>query len=111
MKKIIFILSIFIFGCSSNETNETINQISFEKADYITLTNETNDGGSQKAYLVSGISVDQAEFCFCDVNCTREIFVVSELEFNSDSTNFRYKKNINDTFTTKSSRDWCTKVK
>jgi hypothetical protein len=111
MKKIIFYLSIFIFSCSSNETNEVINKISFKKVNYITLTNETNDGGSQKAYLVSGISVDQAEFCFCDVNCTREIFVVSELEFNSDSTNFRYKKEIDDTFITKSSRDWCTKVK
>jgi hypothetical protein len=30
---------------------------------------------------------------------------------NTDSANFRYKKNINDTFITKSSRDWCTKVK
>jgi hypothetical protein len=35
------------------------------------------DGGSQKAYLVSGISVDQVEFCFCDADCTREIIVVS----------------------------------
>ena len=108
MKKIIFYLSIFIFSCSSNETNEVINKISFKKVNYITLN---NDGGSQKAYLISGISVDQAEFCFCDVNCTREIFVVSELEFNSDSTNFRYKKEIDDTFITKSSRDWCTKAK
>ena len=44
MKKIIFYLSIFIFSCSSNETNEVINKISFKKVNYITLTNETNDG-------------------------------------------------------------------
>ena len=60
------------------------------------------DGGSQKAYLVSGISVDQVEFCFCDADCTREIIVVSQLEFHSDSTSFRYKKNITDTIITKS---------
>ena len=111
MKKIIFLLSVFILGCSSNETNEKINQISYKKVDYITLTNETNNGGSQKAYLVSGISVDQAEFCYCDINCTKEIIVVAELEFNSDTTNFRYKKNISDTFVVMSSTDWCTKVK
>ena len=64
MKKIIFYLSIFIFGCSSNETNEVINKISFKKVNYITLTNETNDGGSQKAYLVFGIYLGHSHFLF-----------------------------------------------
>jgi len=67
--------------------------------------------GSQIVYSLSGLNESDLIFCYCQEECLRELIVVSELEFNADTTDFRYKINLNDNFQTKSSRDWCTRYK
>ena len=73
------------------------------------LTNETTNGGSQIGYLKSGLKEDDVVFCFCSDLCTRDIITVFELQLNRDSTNFRFKVNPTDSFTTQSSKNSCTK--
>jgi len=81
----------------------------FENVNYVTLTNETTDGGSQIGYLKSGFLESNAVFCFCDINCSRTLISVSELQFNEGTSDFRYKENLSDAWVVKSSKDWCTK--
>jgi hypothetical protein len=96
-------------ACATEEENYAANPTVFEPIQYITLTNENTGGGSQIAYVLSGTSQDGLTFCFCQEECTREFVVVAELEFNSGTTDFRYKINLDDDFQTGSSRDWCTR--
>jgi hypothetical protein len=109
MKKIILLLTLVVMSCGSDETSDYTQTFTFEKVNYVTLTNENTGGGSQKAYLSSSISESQAEFCFCNENCSREIIKVSEIEINEGTNEFRYKITPSDTFKTISYKDWCTK--
>jgi hypothetical protein len=81
----------------------------FEDVNFVTLTNESTDGGSQIAYLKNGYSANEARFCFCDQSCSRNTVEVAELQFNEGTTQFRYKVHPSDGWTLKSSTDWCTK--
>lgn len=109
MNRVVIIL-LFIFASCSESNEEYTSQASlYENINYITLTNETTNGGSQIGYLKSGLKEDDVVFCFCSDLCTREIITVFELQFNRDSTNFRFKVNPTDSFTTQSSKNSCTK--
>ena len=110
MNRIFLILLIVFVSCSESDEEYTSQSSTFENINYITLTNETTNGGSQIAYLKSGLNEDDVLFCFCDALCTRDIITVFELQFNNDSTDFRFKVNPTDPFTTKSSKNRCTKV-
>ena len=70
---------------------------------------ENTGGGSQFVYLKSGISESSADICYCDASCSKEIIVVSDLQFDQQSLNFRFKKTPSDNYTTRSSIDWCTR--
>lgn len=107
MKKIILLL--LLVSCSPERETAVNSEPVFESIRYITLTNENTEGGSQLAYHLSGISAEGMEFCFCQDLCKREFIVVSELEFNRDTTDYRYKINLDDEFQTASSSDWCTR--
>ena len=109
MKKIILLLTLVVMSCGSDETSDYTQTFTFEKVNYVTLTNENTGGGSQKAYLSSSISESQAEFCFCNENCTREIIKVSEIEINEGTNEFRYKLSLSDDFITTTTNNWCTK--
>ena len=109
MKKLLFCL--LLVSCASDEINYTPGDVVFEPVSYITLTNENTGGGSQIAYHLSGLNEQDLIFCFCQEEGSRELIVVSELEFNPDTTDFRYKINLDDDFQTKSSTDWCTRYK
>ena len=111
MKKISLLLTLIIMSCGSEESSEYSQSFTFEKVKYVTLTNENIGGGSQKAYLSSATSENQAEFCFCDENCSRDIIKVSEIEINEGTNEFRYKVNLSDDFITATTNNWCTKFK
>ena len=106
MKKLY--LLFLVFSCAPEKETIINNVPVFESIQYITLTNENTDGGSQIAFHLSGIGQNSMEFCYCQELCQREFIVVSELEFNRDTTEYRYKINLDDEFQTASSSDWCT---
>ena len=111
MKKIILLLTLITISCSSDETSDYTQAFSYEKINYITLTNENTGGGSQKAYLSSNTFESQAEFCFCDENCSREIIEVATIEINEGTNEFRYKIKLSDDFITETTNNWCTRFK
>ena len=83
----------------------------YKNVNYVTITNETTGGGSQFFYLKSGFSESNAESCYCDDGCSKEIIEVAELQFDDQTMNFRYKLTASDNYTTRSSTDWCTRFK
>ena len=109
MKKLILLLSLIIVSCSSSDEYESAESPVFEYITYMTLTNENTGGGSQKAYLSSGVSEEQALFCYCNAQCSREVIEVYEIQRNEGTNELRYKINPSDNFTTISYKDWCTK--
>ena len=110
MKKLILLLSLIIISCSSSDDEyENAESPVFEYITYMTLTNENTGGGSQKAYLSSGVTEAQALFCFCNDLCSREIIEVYEIQQNEGTNELRYKINPSDNFTIISYKDWCTK--
>ena len=109
MKKLILLLSLIIVSCSSSDEYENAESPVFEYITYMTLTNENTGGGSQKAYLSSGVTEAQALFCFCNDLCSREIIEVYEIQRNEGTNELRYKINPSDNFTIISYKDWCTK--
>ena len=109
MKKLILLLSLIIVSCSSSDEYENAESPVFEYITYMTLTNENTGGGSQKAYLSSGVTEAQALFCFCNDLCSREIIKAHEIQQNQDANEIRYKINPSDNYTTVSYKDWCTK--
>ena len=112
MKKLVLIAIVMWTGCSNSDeeiTNLTQDS-SFENINYLTLTNENTNGGSQIACVKSGFTEDDVEFCFCNATCSREIITILELQYKKDSNDFRFKELPSDTYTTMSYRDWCTKV-
>ena len=110
MKKLILLLSLIIISCSSSDDEyENAESPVFEYITYMTLTNENTGGGSQKAYLSSGVTEAQALFCFCNDLCSREIIEAYEIQRNEGTNELRYKINPSDNYTTVSYKDWCTK--
>ena len=110
MKKLILLLSLIIISCSSSDDEfESAEGSEFKNITYITLTNENTGGGSQKAYLSSGVTEAQALFYFCNDLCSREIIKAHEIQQNQDANEIRYKINPSDNYTTVSYKDWCTK--
>ena len=75
----------------------------------MTLTNENTDGGSQKAYLSSGVIEEQALFCYCNELFSYEIISVYEIQRNEGTNEIRYKISPSDDYKTTSYKDWCTK--
>ncbi len=57
------------------------------------------------------LSESQADFCFCDENCSREIIEVSTIEINEGTNEFRYKIKLSDDFITVTTNNWCTRFK
>lgn len=108
MKKLILVLALILASCSSEETSDYTVSYDYEKVNYVTLTNENTDGGSQKAYLTSSTSVDQIKFCYCDENCSIEIITVAEIQLNEATNEFRFKKTFSDPYTTMTFNNWCT---
>ena len=110
MKKITLLLSLIIVSCSSSDEEFEIGESStFKYITYMTLTNENTGGGSQKAYLSSGVTEEQALFCYCNELCSREIISVYEIQRNEGTNEIRYKITPSDEFITISYKDWCTK--
>ena len=110
MKKLILLLSLIIISCSSSDDEfESAEGSEFKNITYITLTNENTGGGSQKAYLSSGVTEEQALFCYCNALCSREIIEVYEIQRNEGTNELRYKINPSDNYITVSYKDWCTK--
>lgn len=108
MKRIL--LFILLVSCTKNEKEYEAIPGEFLPIEYITLTNESTNGGSQIAYKLSGYSEESLNFCFCQQECSRELISVATLDFNNDTKAFRYKTNLSETtYTTKSSTDWCTR--
>ena len=104
-------ITLLLICCSEEKTSVALSSPSFVTVTYLTLTNENTEGGSQFAYLQSDVTEDLAIFCFCLESCSREIINVFALEYNEDTTEFRFKFNPSDEFQYKSSRDWCTRSK
>jgi hypothetical protein len=75
----------------------------------MTLTNENTGGGSQKAYLSSGVIEEQALFCYCNELFSYEIISVYEIQRNEGTNEIRYKINPSDDYKTISYKNWCTK--
>tara|TARA_B100000780_G_C20964077_1_gene384849 strand:- start:16 stop:348 length:333 start_codon:yes stop_codon:yes gene_type:complete len=110
MKKLL--LSLLIISCSSSDNEyETAEKSVFKLITYMTLTNENTGGGSQKAYLSSGLTESEALFCYCNDQCSRVITSVYEIQRNEGTNELRYKINPSDNYTTISYKDWCTKFK
>ena len=111
MKYIIPILIVLI-SCSSDDSPD-YQQVdpTYKNVNYVTITNETTGGGSQFFYLKSGFSESNAESCYCDDGCSKEIIEVAELQFDDQTMNFRYKLTASDNYITRSSTDWCTRFK
>ena len=103
------LLCLILLSCAVEEENYSSNPVTFKPVQFITLTNENTGGGSQIAYHLSGISEEGLVFCFCLEECTREYVTVAALEFNEDTTDFRYKIDLDEDFQTGSIRDWCTR--
>ena len=110
MKKLILFFLIILISCSSNDSSTyEISPSNFKNVEYVTITNESTGGGSQFFYLKSGISETDVNSCYCDAGCSKDIIVVSELQFDDQSMNFRYKISLSDNYTLRSSNDWCTR--
>ena len=110
MKKLTLLLSLIIISCSSSDEEfEVAESTQFKYINYMTLTNENTGGGSQKAYLSSGVTEEQALFCYCNELCSREIISVYEIQRNEGTNEIRYKINPSDDYKTISYKDWCTK--
>jgi hypothetical protein len=107
MKRILFVL--FLVSCTAKDEDYDAIPGEFLPINYITLTNESTNGGSQIAYMLSGYNAENLNFCFCQQGCSREIIVVAALEFNNDTKAFRYKLALGDAFKMDSSSDWCTR--
>ena len=107
MKRILIVL--LLVSCTKKEKDYEAIPGEFLSIEYITLTNESTNGGSQIAYMLSGYSEESLNFCFCQEECSRELITVAALEFNNDTRAFRYKLKLSDAFTTKSTTDWCTR--
>ena len=73
MKYLIPILIVLI-SCSSDDSTD-YQQVAptYKNVNYVTITNETTGGGSQFFYLKSGFSESNAESCYCDDGCSKEI--------------------------------------
>ena len=110
MKKLILFFLCILISCSSDESSSyEITPSNYKNVDYVTITNESTGGGIQYFYLKSGISESNVDSCYCDDGCSKEIIVVSELQFDNQSMNFRYKISLTDNYTVRSTSDWCTK--
>lgn len=108
MKYILIVL--LLVTCTKEEKNYEAIPGEFQPIEFITLTNESTNGGSQIAYMLSGYSEESLIFCFCQEECSRDLITVAALEFNNDTKAFRYKINLSETtYTSKSSSDWCTR--
>ena len=111
MNKFALIVIFILASCSSSDKEYAAQEVSsFKSVNYITLTNESTNGGSQIGYLKSGLVEGDVAFCFCDVTCSREIITVFELQYNEDSNDFRFKDKPSDAYTIQTSNNWCTKV-
>tara|TARA_B110000091_G_C13722040_1_gene435213 strand:- start:191 stop:391 length:201 start_codon:yes stop_codon:yes gene_type:complete len=65
MKKLVLILIVIFAGCSNPDKDAYVAESSsFENINYITLTNENIDGGSQIVYVKIGLTEDDVKFCF-----------------------------------------------
>ena len=110
MKKLTLLLSLIIVSCtSSDEEFEVAESTQFKYINYMTLTNENTDGGSQKAYLSSGVIEEQALFCYCNELFSYEIISVYEIQRNEGTNEIRYKISPSDDYKTISYKNWCTK--
>jgi len=87
MKKMHFCL--LLTSCISEEISNISSIVEFQSISYITFTNENTGGGSQKVYHLSGFNESDV-FCYWQEECSKELIVVSELEFNADTTDFWY---------------------
>ena len=110
MKKLTLLLSLIIVSCSSSDEEfEVAESTQFKYINYMTLTNENTDGGSQKAYLSSGVIEEQALFCYCNELFSYEIISVYEIQLNEGTNEIRYKISPSDDYKTISYKNWCTK--
>ena len=110
MKKLTLLLSLIIVSCSSSDEEfEVAESTQFKYINYMTLTNENTDGGSQKAYLSSGVIEEQALFCYCNELFSYEVISVYEIQRNEGTNEIRYKISPSDDYKTISYKNWCTK--
>ena len=110
MKKIFFLILLSISCSSISEDDYYTDETStYKNVNYVTITNENTNGGSQFVYILSGFSESNVQICYCDSSCSKELIIVSTLQFDQETLNFRFKINPYDDYTTKSTIDWCTK--
>ena len=111
MKYLIPIFLVLI-SCSSDDISD-YQQVAptYKNVNYVTITNESTGGGSQFFYIKSDFSESNAESCYCDDGCSKEVIEVAELQFDDQTMNFRYKLTASDNYTTRSTTDWCTRFK
>lgn len=62
--KYLWILCLLYLSCSDNKKEYEGIPSEFKNISYITTTNENTNGGSQFAYLSSGLLQDGVAYCF-----------------------------------------------
>jgi len=108
MKYLFICFMIFIISCSNNEEYEG-NPTEFKDISFLTTTNENVNGGSQFAYLSTGLLQDGVAYCFCQLQCSRDGKTVFSLQYNEDTNYLRYKESPSEEYTYYDTSDWCIK--
>ena len=105
--KYLFICFLIFASCANNDKEYEGNPTEFEDISFLTTTNENVDGGSQFAYLTTGLLQDGVVYCFCQLQCSRDSKTVFSLQYNEGTNYLRYKENPSEEYIYYDTSDWC----
>ena len=105
--KHLFICFLIFASCANNDKEYEGNPTEFEDISFLTITNENVDGGSQFAYLTTGLLQDGVVYCFCQLQCSRDSKTVFSLQYNEGTNYLRYKENPSEEYIYYDTSDWC----
>jgi hypothetical protein len=107
--KYLWLFWLLLISCADNDKEYAGTPTDFEDISFLTTTNENVNGGTQFAYLSSGLLQDGVSYCFCQPQCTRSGKMVFSLQYNEGTNHLRYKESPSKEYIYYDTSDWCIK--
>jgi hypothetical protein len=107
--KYLWLFCLLLISCADNGKEYEGIPTDFEDISFLTTTNENVNGGTQFAYLSTGLLQDGVAYCFCQLQCSRTSKTVFSLQYNEGTNYLRYKESPSEEYTYYDTSDWCIK--
>ena len=107
--KYLWLFCLLLISCADNDKEYEGTPTDFEDISFLTTTNENVNGGTQFAYLSTGLLQDGVAYCFCQLQCSRDGKTVFSLQYNEGTNYLRYKESPSEDYIYYDTADWCIK--